>query len=163
MDSEAGFRGQVETDGARIAAFLAVDPLMCRLRPTELDHLAACGTELTLVSETPIAYAGDPISTFYVLVAGSVALSFDVNGSPAIVATLGPHDLFGWSWTTDRSHWRYNATTVLPSSVIAFDAAEVLQLCERETHLGYVLMRRVAAVIADRLEAEHRLLTQRPC
>jgi CRP-like cAMP-binding protein len=161
MDTEAVLRGQVQTDFARIAAFLAVDPLMCRLRPTELDHLAACGTESTLDPETPIAYAGDPIATFYVLVSGSVALSFEVNGSPAVVTTLGPHDLFGWSWTTDRSHWRYNATTVLPSRVIAFDAAEVLHLCEREPHLGYVLMRRVAAVIADRLEAEHRLLIQR--
>jgi CRP-like cAMP-binding protein len=133
---------------------------MHRLHPTELDHLAACGSEMTLEPDTTIAHAGDPISTFYVLVAGSVALSFEVNGSPALVATLGPHDLFGWSWTTEHSHWRYNARTALPSKVIAFDAVEVLRLCERETHLGYILMRRVAAVIADRLEAEHRLLTQ---
>lgn len=70
-----------------------------------------------------------------------------------VVETLGPGQQVGWSWIFPPYQWHLGATAVETVRAWEFDASEVRGLCATDTGLGYEIMRRSAAVIADRLQA----------
>jgi CRP/FNR family transcriptional regulator, cyclic AMP receptor protein len=70
--------------------------------------------------------------------------------SEIILDVLHEGDVFGWSSLIQGTPW--STLRVLdPMEVLYIDATELLNLCENNNHIGYVLMRRLASLIASRL------------
>ncbi len=96
---------------------------------------------------------GDPEDYLYVVLEGRVALDMYVPGrGRVVILTAEPMDVVGWSSVTPVVRQRTaGARVVLPGRLAAFDAAQLRHLCEEDHDLGYVVMRRMANVIAGRL------------
>jgi CRP-like cAMP-binding protein len=61
-------------------------------------------------------------------------------------------DVVGWSSVTPVVRRRTaGAQAVLPSSLVRLDAKGLRQLCDEDFELGYIVMRRMANVVASRL------------
>ncbi|MEN8242444.1 MAG: Crp/Fnr family transcriptional regulator [Chloroflexota bacterium] len=96
---------------------------------------------------------GDSEKSLYILIEGRIGL--DIYGPVKgyiRVYTAEPMDVVGWSSATPVIRQRTaSATAVLDSRLIAIDAVKLNQLCEEDHHLGYIVMRRLANVVAARL------------
>jgi CRP-like cAMP-binding protein len=96
----------------------------------------------------------------YFLLAGALQISVRVGDDDLLVAVLRePGELVGWS--AFRPPYRATASVRCeqPSRLLAVPAAAFEELLDREPALGWLLLARVAASVAGRLEqARERLL-----
>jgi CRP/FNR family transcriptional regulator, cyclic AMP receptor protein len=70
--------------------------------------------------------------------------------SEIILDTLHDGEVFGWSALIKGTPW--STLRVLdPTEVLTLDAGELLDLCESNNHIGYILMKNLSTLIASRL------------
>jgi CRP-like cAMP-binding protein len=100
-----------------------------------------------------IFHEGDKEDYLYVVLEGRVAIEISVPGRGRMrILTADPMEDFGWSSVTPVVRQRTaGVRAVLPSRVAAFDASELRKMCDEDHDFGYLVMRRLANVIAGRL------------
>ncbi|GAA2895588.1 cyclic nucleotide-binding domain-containing protein [Streptomyces mexicanus] len=125
------------------------------LPPAERERLLALGREAVYPAGTRLFEEGGEADRFWLLHDGTVDLDIHIPGRhPApVVETLGPGQMLGWSWISPPYRWHLGALTTSAVRATQFPAGPVLDLCAAEPALGYALMRRFTAVVADRLQA----------
>lgn len=98
-------------------------------------------------------HEGDKEEFLYIVVEGRVAIEIYVPSRGHVrVNTAEPMDVVGWSSITPVVRQRTaGARAVLPSRLVAIEAAGLRQLCDADHDLGYIVMRRMANVVASRL------------
>lgn len=118
------------------------------------ERLLDLGRQVHIPARTRIFEEGRPADRFWILRSGSVNLDLHVPGRrPAVVETLGPDDLLGWSWLFPPHVWQLGASAVAPVDAMEFGAREVRRLCEEDAVLGRDFCHQVAAVVGRRLHA----------
>ncbi len=100
-----------------------------------------------------IFHEGDKEDYLYVVLEGRVGIEISVPGRGRVrILTADAMDEVGWSSVTPVVRQRTaGARAVLPSRLVAFDAAELRKLCDEDHDFGYFVMRRLANVVAGRL------------
>ncbi len=90
---------------------------------------------------------------FYIVVDGRVALDMFVPHHGKVrFFTCEDGDSFGWSSVTPEVRTRTaGAVGVVAGSVIATDNTKLQELCDRDHDIGYLFMRHMTGVIANRL------------
>ena len=100
----------------------------------------------------------------FFLGAGVVQILIHFRGvDDLLVGTVRkPGALIGWS--VFRKPYRYTASIRCeePCRVVRIPCEALDDLVRREPRLGYLLLRRAAAAVADRLEQARALLTRTP-
>jgi CRP-like cAMP-binding protein len=112
-----------------------------------ITHLVNVDQDTTIFSE------GDKEENLYIVLEGRVAVELfsSVQGKIRIY-TAEPLDVIGWSTLTPVIRQRTaSARAVLDSRLAAVDGRELRKLCDQDYELGYIIMRRIANVIAARL------------
>ncbi|AZM63892.1 MULTISPECIES: cyclic nucleotide-binding domain-containing protein [unclassified Streptomyces] len=128
--------------------------LLTALPPPQRERLMELAREVSFPEDTRIFEAGGTADRFWVIRSGAVSLDQRVNELQRVtVASLGAGDLLGWSWLFPPYEWDFGAVAFSPVRAYEFDAAAVLRLCEQDPELGLMLVRKVAEVLAHRLEA----------
>jgi CRP/FNR family cyclic AMP-dependent transcriptional regulator len=96
---------------------------------------------------------GDKEDYLYVVIEGRVAIEISVPGRGRMrILTADAMEVVGWSSVTPVVRQRTaGARAVLPSRLVAFDATELRKLCDEDHDFGYIVMRRLANVVAGRL------------
>jgi len=96
---------------------------------------------------------GDRQDYVYIILAGRIASDMNVPGRGRLrLYTSEPMDVVGWSGITPVLRQRTaSAMAIMPSRLAAFDAMALRKACEADHDLGYVVMRRLANVVAARL------------
>lgn len=90
----------------------------------------------------------------FVVASGHVRLSMKVpNRGDVPILTAGPGDLVGWSGLIGDGQMTATAVAMEDTTLIALSGERVKELCSCEPDLGYVLMKRVAQVLSQRLLA----------
>ncbi len=128
-------------------------PWFQELKPKHLQKLAEI-THLQRVRNGEILFReGDTEGCLYVVVEGRVALDMFVPHRGKIrIYTAERWDVFGWSSVTPNIHKRTaGAVCVMDGLVAGMDAEKLRQACEEDHDLGYIVMRRLAHIIASRL------------
>ena len=114
---------------------------------TDISHLRHVRAGEILFRE------GDREDFLYIVIEGRVALDiFIPHRGKVRIYTAEPWDLFGWSSVTPTIHQRTaGAVAVVDGLIVGIDSAKLRQLCEDDHDLGYVVMRRLANLVASRL------------
>ncbi|MEU5523019.1 cyclic nucleotide-binding domain-containing protein [Streptomyces sp. NPDC047860] len=136
--------------------------LLSALPPPQRERLMALAQEVSFPEDTHIFEPGGHADRFWVIRSGAVSLEQQVTEVHRVtVAQLGAGDLLGWSWLFPPYEWDFGAVAFSPVRAYEFDAAAVLRLCEEDPELGLMLVRKVAEILAHRLEATRgKLLDQ---
>ena len=98
-------------------------------------------------------HEGDKQDYIYILTEGRVALDMFVpHHGKQRFSTIELWDVFGWSSVTPTIHQRTaGAVAVVDGEALATDAEKLRKLCEKDHDLGFLVMRQLASVVANRL------------
>jgi CRP-like cAMP-binding protein len=140
-------------DPTEIRAALQSVPWFQEIESAHFDQLCsiACLNEVEPGEE--LFREGDKEDNLYIVLEGRIAIEIFISGRGRMrIFTAEPMDVVGWSSVTPIVRQRTaTARAVLPSRVVALDGQKLRQLCDQDHGLGYVVMRRLANVVASRL------------
>ena len=129
-------------------------PFFAGLSTRYLTPLARCASDMVFAEGQPLFREGTTADAFFLVWEGAVSLEIVPPGNGALVtATLGPGDVAGMSWLCTPNRWEYDGRAVERVRAIRLDSMRLHAECEADPRLGYELMRRFAALAADRLQA----------
>jgi CRP/FNR family transcriptional regulator, cyclic AMP receptor protein len=120
----------------------------------DLELLAGCASNVAFDAGQYIAREGDDANEFYLIRHGKVSLEISSPGRQKVtVQTLGEGEVLGWSWLVPPYRWQFDARAVELTRAIALDGQCLRGKCEEDPRLGYELMKRIAPIIVQRLQA----------
>jgi CRP-like cAMP-binding protein len=139
-------------------------PFLQGLPAGALRRLAETASELTVQGGNFIVHQHDQAQHVFFLGSGVVQIFIHFRGvDDLLVGTLRePGALIGWS--VFRKPYRYTASVRCeePCRVVRIPREVLDELIHREPRLGYLLLKRVAAALADRLEQTRGFLVTTP-
>jgi len=129
------------------------------LEKDQREKIANISTYVTFSEGATIFREGDASELVYLIMEGEVLLTTQVPGhGQVIILTLGPGQLLGWSSLFLPQKKTAGARTTQATKAVAINATQLLELCQANSQLGYVIMWRVAEIISNRLRAARNQL-----
>jgi CRP-like cAMP-binding protein len=131
------------------------------LPPEELQAIAALCQARTFQSGEIITTQGETGDELFVVCQGFVEVTLtNQGGEPRTVVQLGPGQIVGEMSLVDRGPRSATVRALTDGALLQSLRREAfVQLCQTNTHLGYVVMRNMAADLSFKLR--HRMLTGR--
>jgi CRP/FNR family transcriptional regulator, cyclic AMP receptor protein len=128
-------------------------PWFLDLNGSQLERLANIASFQQVNVGEEVFHEGDREDFLYIVLEGQVALETFVPSRGLIKTfTAEPLDIFGWSSLTPVVRQRLsNARAVLPCRLIAIEGESLKVLCDEDHDVGFVIMRRLANIVASRL------------
>ncbi|GAA6525137.1 cyclic nucleotide-binding domain-containing protein [Intrasporangium sp. DVR] len=137
-----------------IAEIIRDHPFFDGFGEDTLALLAGCARNLHLRPGQALFREGEGADAFYVVRSGRVSVQIHrPAGGPVIVDTVEADEVVGWSWLVEPPRWSFDAVAALESSVVQFDATCLRDKCDADPAVGYLFMRHVGQVMADRLKS----------
>jgi CRP-like cAMP-binding protein len=130
-------------------------PWFLELNPLQMEALSGIASIRELKKDEVLFNEGDSEDCLYVLVEGQMSLDAFVPGRGQYrLYNLEPLDIIGWSVLTPVIRQRTGtATAIIPSRLVCFKSKMLRQMCEEDHDFGFIIMRRVANVVASRMLA----------
>ena len=128
-------------------------PMYQELDPEIFNKLVSLSSLCEYDAGEDLFREGDKEDNLYIVLEGRVAIEMFIPGRGRMrIYTAEPMDIVGWSSITPVVRQRTaSARAVLPSRLVCMNAAKLYQACAEDHDLGYVMMRRLANVVASRL------------
>ncbi|MEO6035450.1 MAG: Crp/Fnr family transcriptional regulator [Verrucomicrobiota bacterium] len=140
---------------------ISTHPFLKGLSPRHVQTLIDSAMPLEFEANQTIFHEGDPANRFYLIQSGKVALETSAqDGKPGLIQTLGAGDVLGWSWLFPPYYWHFHARATEPSKAIFFYGSRLREQCEGDHDLGYELMKRMAGIVINRLQATRKQLLE---
>ena len=135
-----------------IETTLKQHPFFKDLPSEHIDFIVGCSSNVVFKAEEVILKEGQDANKFYLIRNGKVAVYID-HPRNITIQTIHKGDILGWSWLIPPYHYRFSAKAVETTSVVSLDGKCLREKCEKNSVMGYELLRRIVNVLAERLEA----------
>ena len=135
------------------AALAREQPFFRGFEPHEIDQLAALARPVRFAKDEIIYREGEECDDFYLVVSGQVVLEITPPSGAFTFGTVEAGDEFGWTAVLGSHDRVLQARALQETQVLAFDAAQLRELCESDTAFGYDLMRKLLSAAVERLQA----------
>lgn len=134
-------------------------PWFLELSQSQIARLAGISSYIQLEPGETLFREGDREDFLFILMEGQIVLEIEVPGHGNVpFYTAEALDVIGWSSLTPIVRQRTATARISQrSTLIGIQSKLLEQLCDEDHELGYLLMRRIANVIAS------RMLTMRLC
>ena len=133
---------------------LAKHPFFEGLEPKYLQLITDCASNVRFEAGSYIFREGEAASHFYIIRQGKVALeTFASQRGPITIETIEAGEVLGWSWLFPPYRWHFDARVVEPTRAIVLDGVCLRTKGETDHDLGYELVKRVAQIMMQRLQA----------
>jgi CRP-like cAMP-binding protein len=134
-------------------------PWFSDLNETQIECLASIAMLHEVEAGDMLFREGDREDYLYVLLEGQIKLEVEVpTRGQVTIYNAEILDIIGWSSMTPIVRQRTASARATRSSLlIGFNTKLLQQMCDEDHELGYIIMRRLANVVAN------RLLTTRLC
>lgn len=144
-----------------IEARAAAHPFLKGLESKWLSTVIAGAKERLFEPGTAIIRSGEPAYELHLIEQGRVAVeAHSSKGGDVCIQTIGPGDVLGWSWLFAPFSWHLQAKAIERTKTIALDGGHLLVRCENDHEIGYEIMRRVTAIVIERLQATRKKLVE---
>jgi CRP-like cAMP-binding protein len=132
---------------------VASHPFVRGMCSAHLSILSSCAMFTEFKAGQVVFREGEIANRFYLIQRGRVSLETHGNGSGSVtVHTIGAGDVLGWSWLFAPYYWHFSACALERTEAIFFYGTRLREHCEQDRQFGYQLMRRVSAVLIERLQ-----------
>jgi CRP-like cAMP-binding protein len=133
------------------------------LSQADLHALAEICRPRTLAAGEWVTRQGAPGNELYIVCEGMVEVLRDTPGDPApprAVVNLGRGQIFGEMSLVDRGPRSASVRAAQDNTLVqVIDGDDFTRVCQRNLHVGYIVMRNMAADLSFKLR--HRHLTGR--
>lgn len=141
------------TDGT-LMIYLAQHPMFKELKPDQIALIASYASVQEYAPQEVVFEQDKSADTFFIVREGRVTVEVpSIDGEPFAIQTLGDGSMLGWSWLVPPYLWNFDARATTPSTIIKVDGQKLRAACDADPALGYQLMKRVARLMAERLNA----------
>jgi len=133
---------------------------------TERELELLCGIAKEVIYEAGIRIFEEKslARTLYLLLEGKVEIRLRCSDAGYVVVdSVLPGDIFGWSAITDPHTFTASAWSVEKTRLIAFDADAILDIFEKNNHIGYRVVKTLASVIGRRVRALEAKIASAMC
>jgi CRP-like cAMP-binding protein len=139
---------------------LAAHAFFDGLEPHLIDKVAGMATVADFPAGTWLARTGTDACMFHAVIQGRAGIELAAAGrSPLLVATVHPGEVVGWSWYVEPHRWHFDVLALDEIRTVAIDGVLLRIACVDDHELGYHVGRRLARIVASRLEAtRHQLV-----
>lgn len=141
-----------QTSHAAEAKALREHPFFKGMKEEHVLRLVRHCVQAEIQEGTLLLKQGDPASTFYLIISGTVTLTHAGLHRNVPIQTLGAGEALGWSWLFPPYAWHFNAMAMDKVRALRFDAQALRELCDADRDLGYEMMRRISEVVIERLQ-----------
>ncbi len=143
---------------AEITTTIKSIPWFLELSPESIQRLCTVADVRAFSSNEVIFSEGEQHPYLYVILEGKVSVESYVPGYGSMpIFAAESLDVIGWSSMTPVVRQKTGTARVLePTRLLAFKADALMELCENDCDLGFVIMCRLANIVASRL-LTHRL------
>ena len=117
-----------------------------------INFIIGCTTHVVFKAGESILKEGDSADKFYLIRSGKVAICIE-EPREITIQTIHEGDILGWSWLVPPYRYRFSAKAAENTRALALDGKCLREKCEKNSELGYELMKRLVNVFAERLEA----------
>ena len=133
---------------------LAEHPFAQGLEERHLALLTGCASNVRFDTGQVIFREGEEANQFYLVREGNLAVELHAaERGPIAVLTVGAGEVLGWSWLVPPYRWQFDARALQPTRAIALDGKCLRAKAEQDHDLGYELLKRVAHIMEERLQA----------
>ena len=133
---------------------LAQFPLFSGLPEVSLGRLAVHAEDVRCSAGNTLFHEGDEATHFYVLIKGEIDLRVHLSSRPEYVTVASLQhagEALGWSGLVPPHHYTASAVCQKDTRLLAFRGAAFMAELENDPEAGFIVMRRVAEIIASRL------------
>jgi len=132
---------------------VAQHPFVRGMTGAHLRLLADCAMFTRFDAGQMIFHEGEIANRFYLIEKGKVTIETrGGEGEMIVVQTLGPGEVLGWSWLYAPYYWHFSACAAEATQAIFFYGTRLRERCEEDREFGFQLMRRVTAILMQRLQ-----------
>ena len=117
--------------------------------------------EISVLKEEYVFREGEKADQLHFLVSGSIVLRVKLTSKPehVTVSFVGkPYESFGWSGVVPPYHYTSSAICEEDSQILVIPGDKFMQILEKHPEAGFIVMRRIAEIIADRLRNSRQAL-----
>jgi len=147
-----------------IKEVLRSSQLFEELTEGELDRITMISQEEVYEAGTTIFVEGAISNCLYIVEDGRIVLEMTIRIGPS--GRLGAIDVitqgqsFGWSSVMEAGTFTMSARCLERTKVISIDAGGLWRLFEEESHIGYMVMKRLVGVASSRLRSTRDTLAR---
>lgn len=139
--------------------------LFAGLSDDELGNIAKVATEHVYEKGTLCFAEGGKAENLELVRGGQVAIEFNIRRlsqhKKVTIMVLGPGRVFGWSAVVEPGILTASARCVERAQIIKMRATDLIDIFEKNSHTGYVVMKNLAATISSRLRHTREKLALR--
>jgi len=117
-----------------------------------IDFIVGCTSHVVFKAGEVILREGESADKFYLIRSGNVAIYIS-QPREITIQTIHEGDILGWSWLISPYHYRFSAKAVENTRALALDGKCLREKCEKNSDLGYELLKRLVNIFTQRLEA----------
>lgn len=130
------------------------------LTDSELAEIAKFSSEHECKAGEICLSLGEKTDSLQVVIKGRVGVESKIPDAPTgrkdiILAALGAGEIYSWSAMMGRVPTA-SVRAIEPTKTLHIDAQKLLALCEKNNHIGYIIMKNLASILSTRLK-RHRL------
>ena len=140
---------------------IALAEIFKDLNQKQLEKIADLCEEIIFDDGDKIITDGNKTDFFFILESGSVDLRFEIpfrkTSKKMTVLTIKPGECFSWSALVPPHKSSLSGYSIGKSKAIKISGAKLLNLLERNSSIGYPIMRNLSKMIAIRLTKQQEL------
>lgn len=126
------------------------------MTPDQINTLRPFFVPCSYSSETVIFEQGNLTDFIYLVLDGEISIFYEPEDGPEmLVATVGPGGVVGWSAAIGRPTYTSSAVCIKNCEILRIRGDDLYELCVKYPETGRVVVERLAAVIAERLQNTH--------
>jgi CRP-like cAMP-binding protein len=149
----------ISVDGLRICELFAT------LNDKELAKIAAIASEETYDAGTVICAERDLANRLFILNTGRVRLHIRLRseldaGGEVTIDEVESGRIFGWSSLVKQRRFTASAKALEQVNLVVIEGEDLSALFDQDAHIGFVVMKQLAEVIASRLYHTRELCEQ---
>jgi len=129
-------------------------PLFAGLDHALLKEIALAGDEIEVKKGERLFYQNAEADSLYLIISGALEPIIGLNADEAHFTPLPrliDGDVMGWSALVEPHIYRFGALAETHARVIRLDADSLLAIMEQNPQAGYLIMKRLAQIIGERL------------
>lgn len=136
-------------------------PFLTGMTAEHREILARISLPVTFDANELIFREGEMANRLYLILNGAISIETEDDFGDSIqIQVLEPGEVLGWSWLIPPENLTFSARALEPASAIFIYGTKLREACHADPVFGYEILKRIAQVLVDRLQATRRLLLE---